>query len=262
MNFLETIVEHKRSEVAQRKQKIRRSALEQMQYYHRPSLPFREALMNKEPFAIIAEIKRSSPSAGTLKNNVDPARLAQEYQVNGAAAISVLTDERFFSGTLNDLHDVRGTVTLPILRKEFIIDDYQISEAKAYGADAILLIAAILERSELQEFFLAAKESHIECLVELCDEHEIDKLDFDVMKLVGINNRDLTTMTIDIGRTFNMKKHIPDDITVVSESGIRSANELKKLKAAGVTSALIGEHFMKSDNPAVELRKLLDSISV
>ena len=260
MNILETIVEHKYEEVAKRKRDVKRSALAEMQYFERMTLPFRDALNCKEPFAIIAEIKRSSPSAGALNHHINPPKFAEEYEKNGAAAISILTDERFFHGTLQDVLAVREVVQLPILRKEFIIDEYQIVEAKAHGADAILLIASILERSHLKELFIAAKESHLECLVELYDEAEIDKLDFDIMKLVGINNRDLKTFEVDLGRTLQMAYRIPKDITLVSESGIHSSYDLKKLKTAGIQAALVGEHLMNAESPGTALRALLDGV--
>ena len=261
MNILETIVAHKREEVAIRKRQRRISALSEMEHFERQTIPFRDALRSKHPFAIIAEIKRASPSAGMLNNNVDPQKLAREYETNGAAAISVLTDQRFFNGTLDDLQSVRESVHLPLLRKEFIIDDYQIFEAKAYGADAILLIAAILERPQLQELFSAATELHLECLIELYDESEIDKLDFDRMKLVGINNRDLKTFEVNLLHTINMAYHFPKDITLVSESGISSANDLHKLKAVGVHAALMGECLMKAEQPGTVLRNLLEEIA-
>jgi len=261
MNILETIVEHKREEITTRKSKVKSSALSDMEFYVRQPLSMTKALRQERRFSIIAEIKRSSPTAGSIKQNISPQSLAQEYESNGAAGISVLTDERFFSGTLDDLKCVRQAVSLPLLRKDFIIDEYQLFEAKAYGADAILLIAAILEKSQLMEYHSAAGELGLECLVELYEQKEIDKLNFDRMKLIGINNRDLRTFTIDLNRTFEIAQHVPKDMTLVSESGIQSSNDLMRLKSAGVHAALIGEYLMKAVQPGKALKELLQDLN-
>lgn len=261
MTILEAIVEHKRQEVTSRKNEITISSLMSMEYFARETVSLKKSLLETDPFAIIAEIKRSSPSAGKLKVNVDPPQIGKKYEQNGAAAISVLTDEKFFNGTLEDLRAVRGTTTIPLLRKEFIINDYQVFEAKAFGADAILLIAGIVERSQLLELFLAAHELKLECLVEIYEERELEKLNFDLMKIVGINNRDLHTFQVDIGKTLTMAYHIPGDVTLVSESGIHSAEDIMKLKSAGIQAALIGEHFMKSEHPGQALKNLLDGLN-
>jgi indole-3-glycerol phosphate synthase len=259
MNFLQTIVEHKHEEVSKRKSATKRSTFEAMEHFGRQTLSLRDALL-QPPFGIIAEIKRSSPSAGTLRNSIEPTNVAEQYASHGAAAISVLTDERFFSGTLQDLQRVREIVHLPLLRKEFIIDEYQIFEARAYGADAVLLIASILESSQLNDLFLAAQELQLECLVELYEASEIDKLNLDHMNLVGINNRDLRTFSVDINRTFTISHDLPKNVTIVSESGITSSEDLKRLENHGITAALIGEHFMKSAHPGRALGQLLDGM--
>ena len=230
-----------------------------MEYFGRPTVSLRNALQ-APPFGIIAEMKRASPSAGAIRDRMDPTHVAQQFASHGAAAISVLTDERFFSGTLQDLRGVRKNVHLPLLRKEFIIDEYQVFEAKAYGADAVLLIASILEASRLNDLFFAARELQLECLVELYEGSEIDKLNLDQMNMVGINNRDLRTFTVDINRTFTISHDLPKNITIVSESGITSSDDLKRLRAHGISAALIGEHFMKSEHPGKALRQLLDGI--
>jgi indole-3-glycerol phosphate synthase len=259
MNFLQTIVEHKHEEIAGRKAAVGRSSLASMRFFGREPLSLTRAL-SAGSFGIIAEIKRASPSAGTLRRGADPAAIARDYASNGAAAVSVLTDERFFSGTLADLAFVRESTRLPLLRKEFIIDEYQITEAKAYGADAVLLIAAILEASQLNELFLAAGELGMECLVELYEESEIDKLNPDHMRLVGINNRDLKTFSVDINKTLTLSRHLPPTITIVSESGIASSEHLNLLKSHGIRGALIGEHLMTSSDPGRALRQLLEGV--
>lgn len=261
MNILETIVEHKQEEVASRRQKIKISSLQEMIFFKRTTISLRQNIQNGKPFSIIAEIKRSSPSAGKLRNNVEPKVIAQQYTDAGAVGISVLTDEKFFSGSLDDVQSVRNATTLPILRKEFIVNEYQIVEAKAYGADAILLIAAILDKSQLSEFYAAANELGLECLVELYEQKEIDTLDFDKMKMIGVNNRDLRTFEVNLNHSIEIAKLLPNDVTLVSESGIHDSSDLKKLKQAGITSALIGEHLMKADSPGKALRNLLESLS-
>ncbi|HLX11858.1 MAG TPA: indole-3-glycerol phosphate synthase TrpC [Bacteroidota bacterium] len=260
MNLLDQIVEHKREEISARKREIARSELLGMEFFKRTSLSLHESLVKAKIFGIIAEIKRASPSAGTMKSKITPGSVAEEYQQNGAAGISVLTDERYFNGTVQDLEEVRRAVSIPVLRKEFIIDEYQVIEAKAHGADAILLIAAILERSQLVELYSAAHETGLECLVELYDESEIDRIDFDKMKLVGINNRNLRTLEIDITRSISISRHLPEDTTVVSESGIQSADNLARLHDAGIRAALIGEHLMKSASPGKALAELLEQM--
>ncbi len=261
MSILDTIVSHKREEIVRRKQQQPLSSFSSMEFFERRPLPFRNALCSGKSFAVIAEVKRASPSGGILNDSVDPVQLSRDYELNGATAISVLTDQQFFSGSLNDLFLVRKSVNLPLLRKEFIVDEYQLAEAKAYGADAVLLIASILDKSQLQELFLAATEFNLECLVELYDEPEIDKLDFETMKLIGINNRDLRTFTVDISRTLKMAYRIPKDVTLVSESGISSSADIQKLQSSGVQAALIGEYLVKSYKPGVALRNLLDGLS-
>jgi indole-3-glycerol phosphate synthase len=260
MNILETIVEFKREELARRKQEMRPSSLRDMPHSRRQTLPLGESLRKAAPFAIIAEIKRSSPSGGSLREDCSPAEIAGDYACHGAAAVSVLTDRRFFGGSLEDLAAVRETAGVPVLRKEFIVDDYQITEAKAYGADAVLLIAAILDKSQLGEYVAAAAELQLEPLVELYDVREIDKLDFDRMRLIGINNRNLKTLEVDFRRSIGFRTHLPASATVVSESGITSGSQLKLLREAGVHAALIGEHLMKAASPGEALAALLEEV--
>lgn len=260
MNILETIIEHKYEEVASRKRKVSASDLRDVEGFTRTPFDLRGSLCSAPVFGIIAEIKRSSPSAGTLRKSVVPSTTAIEYAAHGAAGISILTDNHFFGGSLDDLRDVRNSVSLPLLRKDFIIDPFQVIEAKSYGADAVLLIAAILEKPQLLDLFEAAKELKLQCLVELYDEKEIDILDFDKMKLVGVNNRDLRTFTVNIDHTLNLARNIPKDVTLVSESGIATSDDLIKLKNNYISAALIGEHFMKAESPGKALKQLLDGM--
>jgi indole-3-glycerol phosphate synthase len=262
MNILTTIVDHKLEEIAARKREVRISDLSQMEFYGRKACSITEALRRVKPIAIIAEFKRSSPSAGVMNNRLSPVDAALEYAANGAAALSVLTDERYFSGTNMDLLRTRESLLLPLLRKDFIVDEYQVHEAKACGADAILLIAAILDKPHLADLHAAARELGLECLVELYDEKEIDLLDLDRMRLIGINNRDLRSFSVNLDRTAAMAGHFAamKEVTLVSESGIRTSSDLRKLIACGVRSALIGELFMKSPSPGKALHELLEGV--
>lgn len=261
MNILDTIVEHKRTEIAARRRNTPPSQLRETEHYSSQRYSLSNAINNAVPFAIIAEVKRASPTAGVLKSDLNPVSLAREYQDAGAVAISCLTDERFFQGSLQDLRSVREAVPMPILRKDFILDEYQLLEARGYGADAVLLIAAILERTQLHELHAAAVEYGLEPLVELYHEREIDILDFSTMKLIGVNNRDLKTFSVDVGRSIRIASHLPDDVCVVSESGLTSAADLRHLKNHGIRAALIGEHLVKADRPGHELRHLLGELS-
>jgi len=262
MNILETIVEHKREELAGRKQRVRVSALADTELYGRPIVSLRQSLRRTPGMAIIAEVKRASPAAGILRHNLNPADLAREYSENGAAAVSVLTDERFFSGALADLASVRLASALPLLRKDFIIDEYQLHEAKAHGADAILLIAGILDGKQLSDLYDAARDLGLEALVELYEEKELNLLDLDRMTLIGVNNRDLRSFTVDLDRTFAITRHLASvpDVTVVSESGIRNSDDLKRLLDGGVRAALVGETLLKSKSPGQALRDLLSGL--
>ncbi len=260
MNILEKITEHKYEEVAARKRKVEVSALCDMEFFDQQTLSLRDALNRDSKFSIIAEFKRSSPTADEFRKNAVAEDVAREYEAHGASAISVLTDERFFSGSLDDMCRVRHTVDLPILRKDFIIDEYQLCEAKAHGGDAVLLIAAVLETSQMLNLYIAARELGLEALVELYSECELDMVDLDQMKLLGINNRDLRTFEVDLNRTITVARQIPKDVTIVSESGIHTADDLRRLQAAGVRAALIGECFMKAEHPGKALQELLDCI--
>ena len=258
MTILDRIVEEKRSEVARRKRDTPPSELRESAYFGRTPADLRSSLGAAPVFGIIAEIKRSSPAAGALRPTADPGAIASAYAAAGAAGISVLTDATFFGGSLADLAGVRDRTVLPLLRKDFLIDAYQITEAKAAGADAVLLIAAILDRGHLDELFSAAAELGLGCLVELYEDHEIDLLDTDRMKLIGINNRDLRTFEIRADHAIAVAKLLPRDVTVVSESGIGGPADIRHLRDSGIRAALVGEYCMKADSPGDALRELLE----
>jgi len=213
--------------------------------------------------AVIAEIKRASPSKGLICKNFDPATIARIYEKSGAAAVSVLTDVKFFGGSLDDLKVVRGATRLPLLCKDFIIDSYQVYEAAVYGAYAILLIAAVLDDAELQELYLLATFIGLECLVEVHDESELKKVFALGAKIIGINNRDLRSFNTDLNITFKLVQVIKEDLSaapgtlLVSESGISTKEDMARLAGLGVDAVLVGEALMRSPDPGKKLRELL-----
>jgi indole-3-glycerol phosphate synthase len=219
---------------------------------------FRAALTARTP-AVIAEMKKASPSKGVLRDSFDPARLARQYMQGGAAAISVLTDESFFQGRLADLEAARVSCDLPVLRKDFTIAMTQILEAAAYGADAILLIAAILTKNQLHDFRRAAEGLGMSALVEVHDRRELDMAIASGARIVGVNNRNLSTFEVTLETSIELAEHIPAGVVRVSESGIHNAADVARLRAAGYHAFLVGEHLMKSGDPAAALRRLVAS---
>jgi indole-3-glycerol phosphate synthase len=219
---------------------------------------FRRALAVRTP-AIIAEIKKASPSKGLLAQDFDPARLAREYEAGGAAAVSVLTDEAFFQGSLADLAAARGVCGLPVLRKDFTLNDNDVTEAAAAGADAILLIAAILETREIRGLAELAAGYGMAALVEVHDEADLAKAIDAGAEIVGVNNRDLNTFDVTLETSLRLAPRIPPGVLKVSESGISSPRDIERLRAAGYRAFLVGEHLMKSADPAVALRALVSA---
>jgi len=217
---------------------------------------FRQALAARSP-ALIAEIKRASPSKGLLAAEFDPVRLARQYEAGGAAALSVLTDEAFFQGCLADLAAARGVCGLPVLRKDFTLDDNDVTEAAAGGADAILLIAAILDTGEIRRLAEHAAGYGTAALVEVHDERELARAVDAGAQIIGVNNRDLNTFEVTLETSLRLAPQIPPGILRVSESGIRSASDIERLRAAGYEAFLVGEHLMKSADPAQAVRDLL-----
>lgn len=256
--ILDTIVEEKKKEVARLK-RIGIRLPDNFRYGEvEPPRGFIDALVLSSGVSIIAEVKKASPSKGVICENFNPVKIAESYQRNGAKAISVLTDEHFFQGSLLYLMQVREAVALPVLRKDFIIDELQIKEAIEHGADAILLIAAILDFSQLKEYRLCAEEHGMDVLVEVHDEHETEVAVDSGARLIGINNRNLKDFSMDLDTTFRLKKIIPDEIPVVSESGLKSQDDIARLAEAGVAAALIGESLMRAGTDSTFLQKLRD----
>lgn len=251
--ILDTIVARKKEEVGE----LRRSGLIAPDCEVAPRRGFQRALTESADLAIIAEAKKASPSQGVIRPDFDPAAIAASYKEGGARAMSVLTDRDFFQGDLSYIPLVRNTVDLPVLRKDFIIDEIQIDEAGLYGADAILLIAAILDQAQMAEYLAKAIELGMDVLVEVHDEAELEQALAAGSRLIGVNNRDLRDFSVDLGTTFRLKQRLPAGIPLVSESGIRDRNDIQRLRDEGVSAALIGESLMRAPDPGAALRALL-----
>jgi indole-3-glycerol phosphate synthase len=255
--ILDEIITTKRREVDARKATKPPADLEKMIAGMPPARNFHAALNACTGCAMIAEVKRRSPSRGLLRADFDPVRIALEYENHGAAAISVLTDETFFGGSNADLTAVKDVVALPVLRKEFIIDPYQICEARAIGADAILLIAAILTKAQLREYRELAVSLGMAALVEIHDREELEKTLATGAEMIGINNRDLKTFVTDIRTSAELAPLIPKDRITVSESGIRTRGEIETLLKAGIRAFLIGETLIAAPEIGPKLKELL-----
>ena len=254
--ILDDIVEVKHREVAGRKIKTPLSALTTVIEGMPPTRDFQRALGGGN-CAIIAEVKRRSPSRGIIQEDFDPVRIAGEYERHGAAAVSVLTDATFFGGSNKDLTAVKGAISLPVLRKEFIIDPWQIYETRAIGADALLLIAAILGENQLREYRELAASQGLASLVEVHDRPELEAALRAGAEIIGINNRDLKTFSTDIRTSLTLAPLVPSDRIVVSESGIRSRAEIETLMKAGVRAFLIGEALVAAPDRGAKLREFL-----
>lgn len=246
MMILERIVQRKKEEVAELHRTGIRLPVAYQGYQADEPRGFRRALLHYPGVAVIAELKKASPSKGVICPDFNPVDIAVNYQANGAQALSVLTDVDFFQGSLLYLMQAREAVTVPVLRKDFIIDRLQIDEARAHGADAVLLIAAILEFEQLAEFRQYAATLGLDCLVEVHDEREVEQAVAAGADLLGVNNRNLNDFSVDIGTTFRLKKLIPESIPVVSESGLSTIADLEALRRDGVAAALIGETLMRA----------------
>jgi len=254
-DLLTTIVESRRRTVDQLKQIAPRVKLE------RPPIPIVEnrfaANLRRNSFSVIAEIKRKSPSKGVLRADLDPARLASSYQAGGAAAVSVLTEDRYFNGSFADLEAVKKNTSLPALCKDFIIDPYQLYLAAFYGADAVLLICRILDKGLYQELHRLALELGLLPLVEIYDQSELDLALSAEVRAIAVNRRDLSSFAVDTGRSNQIIGQLPPSVIKVAASGIRSANDLAAAKQAGYDAALVGEALVTADDPEKVLRSWL-----
>lgn len=259
MSILQEIVATKKEEVKKDKSLYPVKLLEQSIHFDSPCVSFTEYITRKDKLGIIAEFKRKSPSKGAINLYASPEQVSIEYMQAGASAISVLTDKSYFGGSKEDLKTVRKYNFCPILRKEFIIDEYQIIEAKSLGADAILLIASILSKQEIQNFTKLAKSLGLQVLFEVHDEEEIQKF-IPEIDLIGVNNRNLKTFKTDYRYSIDMFEKLPKNAVKISESGINSPNVIVELKEVGYDGFLIGEHFMASGDPGASCAKFIQNI--
>ncbi|MGB0185438.1 MAG: indole-3-glycerol phosphate synthase TrpC [Flavobacteriaceae bacterium] len=259
MTILEKIIKDKRQEVALRKSLIPVHQLERSILFDRSKNSLKSRLKSSTT-GIIAEHKRRSPSKAIINQNLNVQDVAKGYQDAGVCGMSVLTDMKYFGGSLDDLLTARASCALPLLRKEFIIDPYQIIEAKAYGADVILLIAAVLSRTEIQTLSECAQQLDLEVLLEVHNEEELHKSIMPSLDMIGVNNRNLKTFEVDLKHSTILSTLIPDEFVKVSESGISSTEAIKMLQPFGFKGFLIGENFMKTNNPGESATQFIQKL--
>ena len=251
--ILDTIVEQKKREV----EELLAKGITGPECSIAPPRGFKKALVNYPGVSLIAEAKKASPSKGVIRPDFDPVAIARDYESGGAQAVSVLTDEKFFQGSLDYLPLIREEIDLPVLRKDFIIHESQVLQASKYGADAILLIAAILDVYQLKDLQSQCTDLGMDALVEVHDEKELEKALEAQSSLIGINNRNLNDFSMDLETTFRLKKLIPANIPVVSESGIRDKNDIERCAHDGITAVLVGETLMRAESPKRAIAQLM-----
>lgn len=258
MTILEKITHYKKQEVEARKQAFPLSVLKQSLLFERTCYSMSKSV--SEGSGIIAEHKRKSPSKSTINDTILLPEVVLGYEKAGVSAISVLTDTKFFGGSLDDLLLARANVNIPLLRKDFVIDPYQIYEAKAYGADAVLLIAACLNKTQLGEYSALAKQLGMDVLLEIHNKEELQKSIHKTVDLLGVNNRNLKTFEVSLNTSKQLSKLIPDQFVKVSESGISNVNSINKLKPYGFQGFLIGEQFMKTEKPGESAAAFIEKL--
>lgn len=257
MNILDKIVLRKKEEVALAKQQISIATLENTPAFNFKPYVFADFLLDPNRSGIIAEFKRKSPSKGLINGDVRVKEVTMQYNAAGASALSVLTDRDFFGGSADDLKIARSSNNIPVLRKDFIVDEYQILEAKAWGADIILLIAAILTPQQIVTHGALAKGLGLSVLLEVHNDEELQRSLCPYIDAIGVNNRNLTNFTVDIRTSFNLAEKIPNDFLKISESAISNPQTIKELKEVGFQGFLIGENFMKSENPGKAMQEFV-----
>jgi indole-3-glycerol phosphate synthase len=260
--ILKTIVSRKWEEVAALKRRVSLADLEDLQQQQTPVRDFEDAIVSRcqrQEAAVIAEVKKASPSKGVIRENFNPAEIAHSYASGGAACLSVLTDVDFFQGHDDYLRQARGACDIPVLRKDFTVDPVQIAEARAIGADAILLIAAVLDDAELQDLFAVATAYQLHSLIEVHNGQELERALKLGASMLGINNRDLHTFNTDLNTTIRLLSEVPEGVSVVTESGIHSRADVSLMRSKGVHGFLIGEAFMREPDPGLALRALFES---
>lgn len=257
MDILEKIAVQTLEDLKKRKREVSLRDLESFAHYESEIRTFSDALNKVDTVSIIAEIKKASPSKGIIRDNFDPLKIAESYIEGGASAISVLTDEPFFKGSLNYLKNVRDISPIPLLRKDFIVEPYQIKEARAFGADAVLLIVTMYQGTQLSELLAASNEFGLQALVECYNEEELLDLNWDEIEIVGVNNRNLSTFEVNLHRGVEILARAPEGILRVSESGIHKPEDMAVLHRNGIHSALIGEHFMRQPDIGKALKEFI-----
>ncbi|RVU01738.1 indole-3-glycerol phosphate synthase TrpC [Mucilaginibacter limnophilus] len=260
MTILDKIVANKKREVAAAKAKVSYTQLEESEYFHRETYSFKEFLLDENRTGIIAEFKRKSPSKGIINDQVTVKEVTTAYADAGASALSVLTDRNFFMGRKADLIRARQLNTIPVLRKDFMIDEYQVIEAKALGADIILLIAAILTPDEIKKLASLAKSLGLNVLLEVHNLEELQRSIDPNLDAIGVNNRNLADFTVSVQTSFDLAEHIPDEFLKISESAISNTNVIKELKKAGFSGFLIGENFMRQEDPGAAMREFVKDL--
>ena len=259
MNILDKIIARKKDEIAHSRSKISLDQLKDSEFYGRKTFSLKETLRSTS--GIIAEFKRRSPSKGIINDLSSTLEVVSEYEKYGASAVSILTDKDFFGGSFDDILSVRNRITIPILRKDFMIDEYQFYEAKAIGADVVLLIAACLDPKRVQEFTELSHELGLEVLLEIHSEEELKHINSKI-DLVGINNRNLKDFKVDLQHSVNLKNQLPKDVLSIAESGIYNEKDLKYLKEKGFDGFLMGEYFMKNKDPGKKFNEFISNISL
>lgn len=256
MNILSQIIEVKKDEIKKLRRDFSYNRFKDSEFFNTKRFSLETGLMKKQAISIIAEIKKASPSKGVILEDFNHMKIADVYMNNEVDAISVLTDVNFFQGSIEYLHEIAAIKSVPLLRKDFIIDEYQVFEAKSNGADAILLIAEVLSSSQIAELTHAAKEHDLEILLELHSEEQLEKIKFESNKIIGINNRNLADFSVNLNTTIKIAEQLPDYVLVVSESGISSMDDIKQLKDSRSDGILVGEHLMRSNNISDSLKEL------
>ena len=259
MTILEEIIAYKKIIVKDQKEKIPFRTLEQTEFFERPVISLSYSIKNAAKTSIIAEFKKKSPSKGDINENAKPEEVTKGYADAGASGLSVLTDMKYFGGSNEDLIKAREVNEIPILRKDFTVDEYQVLEAKSVGADAILLIAACLTKQEAMNLARIAKSLQLEVIMEVHELKELNQVN-NYIDIIGVNNRNLKTFEVDIKTSIDLIKHIPAEFLKISESGISNPDTIKKLKDYGYDGFLIGENFMKSKNPGEAFREFVERL--
>jgi len=256
--ILDKIVAQTSEDLKKRRQKVHFNDLHSLEGFEKKKVSLKNALQ-KDRVSVIAEVKKASPSKGIIREDFDPVEIALSYEEGGASAISVLTDQPFFKGDLAYLSAISKRVELPLLRKDFIIDPYQVKEARAFGADAFLVIMAIVSDTQLDELLAAGEEFGLDALVECYDQADFDRVPFNRVDILGVNNRDLKSFEVDVHRGISILKQAPDETVLVSESGISTGSDMVLLHQEDIDAVLIGEHFMRQPDPGKAVSGLIST---